>query len=308
MSGRIRTIKPEVLDDEDAAGFSDAAWRLWVGSWVLCDDHGNCRAGAKYLAAQIWQDSRRAYEVDGYLAELSAAGKVTVYETGAQRFMHVNGWSKHQRVDNASKPRVPVLGDVAGYPDIRHVSYQELGGRFAEVSASLGGSREIPLAGARAQSSGEDHRPPTPTPTTDQGAPASAEAGVSASLGVESETRVKTKAPRATRVPEDFRPSDSTIAKFRKDGWDCRALVEEFIDYWRGIAGSKGVKLDWEATFRNRMRDVIALGRATRWEEPEPEDDEANEPVSAEDRQAIAQRALDFDALLDRVAQDRSAP
>jgi hypothetical protein len=34
------------------------------------------------------------------------------------------------------------------------------------------------------------------------------------------------------------------------------AATAEFVDYWRAIAGSKGTKLDWVATWRNRMRQV----------------------------------------------------
>jgi hypothetical protein len=30
--------------------------------------------------------------------------------------------------------------------------------------------------------------------------------------------------------------------------------TEAFVDYWRGIPGAKGLKLDWLATWRNWMR------------------------------------------------------
>ena len=32
--------------------------------------------------------------------------------------------------------------------------------------------------------------------------------------------------------------------------------AEKFKDYWHGIAGAKGVKLDWQATWRNWMRNT----------------------------------------------------
>jgi two-component system sensor histidine kinase BaeS len=37
MSGRIRTIKPELLDDERTATLSDAAFRLFIGLILLAD-------------------------------------------------------------------------------------------------------------------------------------------------------------------------------------------------------------------------------------------------------------------------------
>ena len=54
MAGRIRSIKPELLEDEKAAALSDAAWRLFVSSWLLADDYGCFRAGPRYLAALVW--------------------------------------------------------------------------------------------------------------------------------------------------------------------------------------------------------------------------------------------------------------
>lgn len=105
MSGRIRTIKPELLDDEVAAGLSDAAWRLWVSTWTLADDHGNFRLGSKFLAAKVWHDTTR--DAEEPLRELILAGRIEPYAVRGQRYGHVVNWEKHQRIDNAGKPRVP---------------------------------------------------------------------------------------------------------------------------------------------------------------------------------------------------------
>ena len=32
---------------------------------------------------------------------------------------------------------------------------------------------------------------------------------------------------------------------------------ESFRDYWISVPGQKGVKLDWDATWRNRIRAVV---------------------------------------------------
>lgn len=34
----------------------------------------------------------------------------------------------------------------------------------------------------------------------------------------------------------------------------------EFVDYWIGVPGSRGLKLNWLATWRNRVRDVLSKG------------------------------------------------
>lgn len=105
MAGRIRSIKPEVLDDEVAVELSDTAWRLWVSSWCLSDDHGNLRGGNKYLAAEVWKDTSR--DVSKPLQDLIDAGFFLPYAVNGQRYLHIVGWEKHQRIDNAGKPRVP---------------------------------------------------------------------------------------------------------------------------------------------------------------------------------------------------------
>lgn len=128
MAGRIRSIKPEILDDEIAAGLSDTAWRIWVSSWVLADDFANFRAGAKYLAAQVWQDTNRVPDAILGLEELRRAISPTsklplvfCYVVNGQRYAHIKGFPKHQRQDNASRrPRVPAPSesDSEWFPEL----------------------------------------------------------------------------------------------------------------------------------------------------------------------------------------------
>ncbi len=61
---------------------------------------------------------------------------------------------------------------------------------------------------------------------------------------------------RGSRLPPDWKPSDSLKAwayKERSD-LDLPVTVERFRDYWLAIPGSKGLKLDWDGTFRNWVR------------------------------------------------------
>ena len=39
-------------------------------------------------------------------------------------------------------------------------------------------------------------------------------------------------------------------------------ILAEFKDYWKAVAGAAGRKLDWEATFRNRLRTVTEAKKA----------------------------------------------
>lgn len=113
MAGRIRTIKPEWLDDERLAAASSDARLLSVALLLLADDHGRGRAGVQYLGAQVF-----AYHQDHHgkareaLRELVAMRFANVYEVEGQSYFEVRNWTKHQRVDHPGKPRVPAPLDT----------------------------------------------------------------------------------------------------------------------------------------------------------------------------------------------------
>ncbi len=112
MAGRIRSIKPEVLEDEHAASLSDAAWRLWVSMWTLADDYGNLRVTPKWLGAQVFWGRQEPPDVGALVAELAAPkadgrpGLIAVYVVNGQSYAHITGWH-HQKVDKPGKPRCP---------------------------------------------------------------------------------------------------------------------------------------------------------------------------------------------------------
>ena len=65
------------------------------------------------------------------------------------------------------------------------------------------------------------------------------------------------KQKRGTRIPENWQPSDELRAWSvqEKPGIDIKRVIDSFTDYWRSAAGAKGVKLDWDATWRNWIRN-----------------------------------------------------
>jgi uncharacterized protein YdaU (DUF1376 family) len=61
---------------------------------------------------------------------------------------------------------------------------------------------------------------------------------------------------RGSRLPPDWEPSEilkAWASKERPD-LDPRVTLERFRDYWASVPGGKGLKLDWDATFRNWTR------------------------------------------------------
>lgn len=61
---------------------------------------------------------------------------------------------------------------------------------------------------------------------------------------------------RGSRLPQGWIPDPELAqwAKSERPDLDHRRELASFRDYWSGVAGSKGVKLDWPATYRNWVR------------------------------------------------------
>jgi hypothetical protein len=77
----------------------------------------------------------------------------------------------------------------------------------------------------------------------------------------ETEKRQK-KQSRGTRLPADWVASEDQIAfcKTERPDLNPKAVADRFRDFWIAQPGTKGVKLDWDATWRNWVRAEKAGG------------------------------------------------
>ena len=83
---------------------------------------------------------------------------------------------------------------------------------------------------------------------------------------------VTVAAKRGSRLPPDWTPPTELVEQMRSEcpGVDLRAEHVVFVDYWIAQPGQKGVKTDWDATWRNwmrRKRDDIARAQPKRQRE-----------------------------------------
>lgn len=105
---RIRSIKPEILDDEVVAALPHLAWRLFVSLITMADDYGNLHgAPAKIRGAALWATDATDSDTREALARLSRDSLIRVYSVRGQAYVSICGWAKHQRVDKPGKPIVP---------------------------------------------------------------------------------------------------------------------------------------------------------------------------------------------------------
>ena len=102
---RIRTVKPEWLDDERMALASDAARVASIALILLSDDYGNGRANEVMLGSRIFPGNPG--KLRGVLAELQNMGFVAFYQVREQTYFTIPHWADHQRVDKPGKPHVP---------------------------------------------------------------------------------------------------------------------------------------------------------------------------------------------------------
>ena len=59
-----------------------------------------------------------------------------------------------------------------------------------------------------------------------------------------------------SRLPTNWKP-DSDLAEWSKaerPDLDLRKVLEKFRDYWASVAGPQGLRMDWNATWRNWVR------------------------------------------------------
>lgn len=65
----------------------------------------------------------------------------------------------------------------------------------------------------------------------------------------------KASSTRGTRLPDDWWPGDELIAWAKKNTPSVGiSTTEAFKDWFKAAPGGKGIKLDWDATYRNWMR------------------------------------------------------
>ena len=219
---RIRSIKPEFWRSLDIAALSIEDRLLFIGLWSYVDDNGVGVDRVPIIAAELFADdlSRDPREtlarVSDGIERLSERGLVQRYSDDSRDYLAVTNWERHQRIDKPNKPRYPL-------PTSENVTIRET------LATPSRNTRETPAPGTGEQG----NRPPS----QDSGG-----AGGGATKG--------------TRLPDGWEPSQSTVEKIQSEypHLDIRREHEIFTDYWRGVSGAKGVKRDWNATWRNWMR------------------------------------------------------
>lgn len=101
MARRIRTVKPEWLEDELMALASSDARVLSIALILLADDYGRGRANLVMLAGQVFP-GKPIEVLKIAVNELCASRYISIYDVDGQSYFQIRNWSKHQRVEHAA--------------------------------------------------------------------------------------------------------------------------------------------------------------------------------------------------------------
>ena len=253
---RIRTIKPEFWRSDDIAALDYFDRLLFIGLWSYVDDNGVGRDEERIIAADLFAleaDPRETLaRVSRGLQHLSDAGLVDRYTVEERDFLHITKWERHQKIDRPGKARYPMPKDG--------VTRQNSNPRESVARVSRG-SRESVAPGTGEQGN-RDNPPLAGPPSSTPGRLAKTQPWHGSSPHVVADAPTSKTGNRGTRLPEGWTPawSQANLDVEAASGLTAAQLADQldrFRDYWRGVAGAKGLKRDWDATWRNWVRRAV---------------------------------------------------
>jgi hypothetical protein len=216
---RIRTIKPEFWKSESIARLPIRCRLTFIALWSYVDDNGVGRDNERLVAAEVYpleDDPREAVEcIREDLATLARESRIVRYTVAGKRYLHVTGWSEHQKIDRPNRPRYPGPETDGATP----LTCENLNPR---ASASNGSrqSRAVPSPGAGSKGARE-------LGSREQGAGIRPEAGDAAAVAAQPSAQ-SLIAEWLDHLPPGKRPPKQVLGQV---GRELAAMVDEGIPY-----------------------------------------------------------------------------
>lgn len=118
---RIRSIKPEFPQSESMGNVSRDARLTFLQLWTIADDEGRLRGNSRMLASLLFPyDGDATYLIDGWLDELEREHCILRYKNGGQSYVQICNWLIHQKIDKASKSKIPPFDESSrGFANVR---------------------------------------------------------------------------------------------------------------------------------------------------------------------------------------------
>ncbi len=105
---RIRTLKPEMWEDEKIGDISRDARLLFLGLISLADDDGRFRLQPAPLIGKLFpEDGVAPSRFMRWLREITDQELVLLYEAGGKTYGVLPKWHKHQKINRYSPSELP---------------------------------------------------------------------------------------------------------------------------------------------------------------------------------------------------------
>lgn len=235
---RIRSIKPDWLDDQISLASSDARV-LSIGLVLLADDHGRGRIEPDLMKSRVFPGGSHETFMKA-LEGISRLRFALLYECEGQKYYAIRTWKKHQYVQHPTDSRLPAPGEKRAriYRTLDEFTATHEGLMRAHESI-----RKLP-----------DSRDPNPIPLpglSDLFQPDPDQPDRS------SHARAKGRPARWRRAPGDFAPGDKHRKLAASLGVDFELELAKFRDH-----EFDKPKSDADRSFSNWLRNAKKFGGA----------------------------------------------
>lgn len=227
---RIRSVKPEFWADRKLAKRVSRDGRLlYIGLWNLADEHARLNGDPLWIKGQVfpYDDDIGVKEVVVLLEQLEGLERILRYEVGDDPYIYLPKLGFHQRLQPWKvDSRIPAPpGFTASSENGTHQSEP--------------GSDQLKLS-------------------TDESEPGTDKSGPFYVAGSMEHVDAPPAQRRATRIPDDFLPTREMVAWALAEcpHINSKRETEKFNDYWQAKAGKDALKLDWNKTWKNWMRNA----------------------------------------------------
>lgn len=105
----MRSVKPEMWEDDFFASLNIFSRLLWIGIITACaDDQGRFQDNPNLIRAKIFPyDDIPSAQIEGAVKTFETAGKITRYKANGKSLIQIVNWWKHQNSQWAGKSLYP---------------------------------------------------------------------------------------------------------------------------------------------------------------------------------------------------------
>ena len=244
---RARNIKPSLFKNEILGVADPMITLLFAGLWLLADRAGRLEDRPLRIKGELFP-YRDGLDVNSMLDWLAQEDFIVRYSIGGKLFIQVENFAKHQN-PHVKEPKSTIPApDGNGLAPVEHSAstVQAWGDHHTGPadSLSLDSLNLIPDSLQEHVAAGE------PPAARDEAKDSKA-----------TQSHDQPKKTQGTRLPADWSLPDDWLSWARTDRPEFTSDLlaqegEKFADYWHSLSGSKAVKLDWLATWRNWIRSA----------------------------------------------------